>query len=148
MPRCISREPGQLLHRIRHSLQSARRLRSQDPHPQFDPQLLLSWASHHVLPSLARQSAPRVEMWLHARVYQVHVRVRHNLHDRRGVSACVQGHPERCAGGVTSDSTERFVYKLDLYGRGTLVGGYAWVVHCPLLSSLFTFALCFRFIDG
>jgi len=67
-------------------------------------------------------------MGLRARVHRV--QVRHDLHDRSGVFACAQRHLERCAGRVTSDPTERFVYKSNLYGHGTLVGGYAWAAYC------------------
>ena len=41
------------------------------------------------------------------------VRVLHDFHDRRGVPTCVQGHPERCAGGGAGDPTERFVHEFD-----------------------------------
>jgi hypothetical protein len=111
----------------RSSSASKRRTRRKSTHPQPDPQPLLSWASHHVLSSLARQSAPRIEMGLHARVHWV--RGCHNLDHRRGVPACIQGHPEHCAGRETSDPTERCVHEFDLYGCGTLVGGYAWAVY-------------------
>jgi len=67
-------------------------------------------------------------MGLHARVHRV--QVRHDLHDHSGVSACSQRHSECCAGRVMSDPTERFVYEFNLYGRGTLVGGYAWAAYC------------------
>ena len=58
-----------------------------------------------------------------------------------GVPACVQGHPERCAGGVTSDPTERFDELAQIYGRDTLVGGYAWAAYRRLSH------LCESFVD-
>jgi hypothetical protein len=67
-------------------------------------------------------------MGLHARVHRV--RVCYDLNDRRGVPACVQGHPERFA-----QAEGRAIQLSDLYMNLIFtdvvlsLGGYTWVVH-------------------
>ena len=89
-------------------------------------------------------------MGLHARVHRV--RVRHDLHDHRGVPACIQGHRESFAQAEgraiqLSDLFTNSIFTDVVLSLAAMLGLYI-VASLIFVSRLFTFSLCFRFIDG